>query len=572
MKRLIITDNPGVASAVAEALGLPEPGADWTENARFAVCSGGNWFVPAAPADCDPHWGVRDPGLRPLIPPEFRYTLRAESETRFRTLVRLMDRPDIDGIVNACDASGAGELLFRLLYEHAGCSKPAERLWLTSLEPQAVRRSMDRLRAAAEHDEVCEAARARRQADWLVSVNATRLVSCRGGRLHRLSRLTGPLLRLLAEQEAAAAGCTGRKYRVRLQAAGVWAQSGLLPLPDARSLRQRCESALVRCEKTETGRGLIRPPKLFSLSTLQQTANRLFALTAAQTLRAAQSLYEKRLLTYPRSGSCYLTDDMGLAALRAAAASGLVQKDLRRLDPAPVLASRRVGAHHAVIPTAAAPESQRLTHEERQIYMLCARRLAAAMLPPCVSESLLLELHCAGALFTCRAHRVVEPGWRAAELPGDGTGGLLPAFQPGQEFLCPRTEIVPADVAPAYCTDASLLTAMERAEGKRRGSSGQLGPPAGWSAAIEQLIVCGYAARTGNIIRLTRRGRDLLDLLPERLTAADVVFAWEKQLAAIAAGRGSAAAFLRDVRAFVRELVSSGADPGPQPGSAPDCP
>lgn len=558
MKRLIITEKQSAARAISEALGLPEPDADWTENDVFAVswCRG-HLFEPAPPADYDPSWAAWDLAALPILPDTFSYRLRRGCETRFRVLTLLMDRTDIDGVINACDAGREGELIFRLVYDSSGCTKPVERLWISSLEAPAILAGLENLRPASDYDALHRAALARQQADWLVGINATRLLTQMAGSLQRVGRVSAPTLRLLTDRaEERERFVPHTELRVRLSLGGFEASSGCLGREAAEELKNRCQGAAAVCTGVETKRETENPPRLFDLTALQREASRRLGLTAAQTLAAAQSLYEKQLLSYPRTDSRFLTDDMGGAALRAAAASGLIPADLPGLElhPGAVLDSSRVGDHPALVPAAQPRGGRQLTEDENVVYEMCARRLICAMLPACEQERIRVLFCCGGAEFELQGRRLVDPGWKVLAADPPAQTGAVPPFVPGQEIRGVRAQVAEkTGEPPALYTDGTLLAAMERAGAGGNGCG--LGTPATRAQILEKLIGDGLAVRDGRSIRATRAGRELIGRLPEMLKSPALTGQWEARLAEISQGSGEADLFLRDVRSFVQTFV-----------------
>lgn len=564
MKKLIITEKPSVADAIAEALGLPERGSSWIEGETYAIswCAG-HLFTPADAAEYDEAWKSWDAGQLPILPETLRYQLRPGSEVRFRTLVRLMDRPDIDGIVNACDAGREGELIFRLVWQHAGCAKPVERLWISSMEPAAVREGLRNLRPDREFAGLFASAAARQEADWLVGINATRLYTRQAGALRRVGRVAAPTLKLLADRcREAEAFQPEKSFAVRLTLGGAAAVSDrTADRGAAEALLLRCREDDAVCESVVLTPGRTPPPALFDLTSLQQEANRRYGYTARQTLAAAQSLYEKRLLTYPRTDSRFLTDDMGEKVLAAglAAVKRLELPETLPLAADAVLDSGKVGDHHAIIPTLQAPERSTLSEREKNVYLLCARRLVCAMLPAAEYTAGKARFRCGGAAFTAKWRQEKSSGWHTAAESRQAGGQRQPDCTTGQVYSKPHAELLETETKPpAMHTDATLLEAMENAGAGSTGERQGLGTPATRAGILEKILADGLAERRGSTLAVTAAGRELVAMLPPDLTSPDLTCEWEQKLQEICRRPEGKRAFISEVHAFVRGFVAAG--------------
>ena len=515
----------------------------------------------------------------PILPEPFRYVLVTGKEDTFENLRRLMDRPDVDTVVNACDAGREGELIFRLVYDMAGCSKPVERLWISSMENMAIREGFSDLRPGVAYDALYQSALCRQKADWLVGINATRLFSVLYHRTLNVGRVQTPTLAMLAERDAKINGFQKEKYHhVRLKVDGAEAVSEKIISPeDAQTVKAACSGASAVCTSVTRAQKKEQPPKLYDLTTLQREANRIFGYTAKQTLDYAQSLYEKKLLTYPRTDSRYLTSDM---AETASCVIHLAAKEppfdgcgsffpLVEL----MISDRDVSDHHAIIPTMEIEKAdvKALPVGERNLLRLVCCRLLCASANPYEYEAVTATFDCGGHTFTAKGRRILSEGWREIERifrsslkekPEDTeSGGVLPAFTEGQTFRDVAVSVTEHFTSPPKpYTEDTLLSAMENAgkedipeDAERKG----LGTPATRAAIIEKLVTAGFVERKGKSLIPTKAGINLVAVLPEPLTSPMLTAEWEQKLTEIARGGADPDTFMDGIRTMVRELVST---------------
>ena len=486
----------------------------------------------------------------------------------------------VDGIVCATDAGREGELIFRLVYNLCACRKPVKRLWISSMEESAIRRGFDTLLDGADYDALYQAALCRAKADWLVGINATRLfTTIYGGKTLNVGRVMTPTLALIVEREAAISGFKKEKYyAVELDLHSFKAASERFKSrTDAEKLRAAClgKSAVVR--SVEEQKKTERPPRLYDLTTLQREANRLFDYTAQQTLDYVQMLYEKRLATYPRTDSRYLTADMesGLPDLCGTVAEALpFAASPPTVNAGLVVNSAKVSDHHALIPTpeiggvdlAALP-----TGERNILYMIAARLLCAVGEPHTYVETA-VTLECGGALFSTKGRTEISAGWKATERafhatlkkkPADAPTDALPALSEG-EIIHNADAAVKEGVTkpPARYTEDTLLSAMEHAgaedfakieDVERAG----LGTPATRAGIIEKLIKSGFAERSKKQLVPTDKGKELIRVLPDALKSAKLTAEWEEKLSEVQRGTLAPSDFLSGIVAMIEGLVKT---------------
>ena len=578
--KLIICEKPSVAKSVSSALGAKSRADGFYEgNGLLVSWCVGHLVSPMDAAGYDPgykKWSYDD---LPILPEPFRYVLAPGKEDAFENLRALMDRPDVDTVVNACDAGREGELIFRLVYEMAGCTKPILRLWISSMEDAAIREGFRNLRPGADYDALYQSALCRQKADWLVGINATRLFSVLYHRTLNVGRVQTPTLAMLADRDWKITSFKKEKYHhVRLTVGGAEAVSEKIVSPeDAQAVQAACAGNTAVCTSATREQKKEQPPKLYDLTTLQREANRMFGYTAKQTLDYAQSLYEKKLLTYPRTDSQHLTSDM------AETASGILHLAAEVPpfdgcagffpDVAALISDQDVSDHHAIIPTMEIEKADvgALPVGERNLFLLVCCRLLCAAAEPHIYETVTAVFDCGGHSFTAKGKHVVSGGWREIdrifrsflkEKQTDGdNGGDLPDFKEGQAFEGVEAAVTEHFTSPPKpYTEDTLLSAMENAgkedipdEAERKG----LGTPATRAAIIEKLVAAGFVERKGKNLIPTKAGINLVTVLPEPLTSPMLTAEWEQKLTEVAKGTADPAGFLDGIQDMVRELVQT---------------
>ena len=576
--QLVICEKPSVAKSIASALGVTSRADGYFEGNGYLISWCIGHLVGLADAatydDRYKKWRYED---LPILPNPFRYVVSEEKAAQFHILRSLMERPDVTELVNACDAGREGELIFRLVYEAAGCSKPFSRLWISSMEDAAIREGFANLRPGGDYDRLYQSALCRQKADWLIGINASRLFSVLYHRTLNIGRVQTPTLAMLADRDSKIVLFRKEKYHhVRLALEGAKAVSVKIPaMEDAQTIRDACDGKKATCVSVAREKKTEKPPKLYDLTTLQREANQVFGYTAKQTLDYAQSLYEKKLLTYPRTDSRYLTGDM------AETASVILHLAARvaPFDACPeffpdVLAlvnDKEVSDHHALIPTLELEKADvpGLPVGERNILLLVCCKLLCAAAEPFVYKAVTAAFDCGGHTFTAKGKQVLSQGWRAIQevfrsslkekLEDEEAEGVLPALTEGQVF-----EPVAASVTehftspPKPYTEDTLLSAMENA-GKEdmpddAGRKG-LGTPATRASIIEKLVSGGFVERKGKNLIPTKAGVNLVTVLPELLTSPKLTAEWEQRLNEVAKGQASPEDFMDGIEAMAAELV-----------------
>lgn len=576
--RLIIAEKRSVAASIASALGVASRADGFYEGNNLLV----SWCVghlvsPMDAAGYDPSfrkWHFED---LPILPEPFRYVLAPGKEAAFENLRALMDRPDVDTIVNACDAGREGELIFRLVYEMAGCRKPVRRLWISSMEDNAIREGFSDLRPSADYEALYQSALCRQKADWLVGINATRLFSVLYHRTLNVGRVLTPTLAMLVERERKISQFQREKYYVlRLELNGAEAVSEKFTnSTEAELAAAACKEAAAVCTSVTREQKKEQPPKLYDLTTLQREANRLLGYTAKQTLDYAQNLYEKKLLTYPRTDSRCLTSDM---AETASCVIHLAAK-LPPFDSCSnffplveaMISDKDVSDHHAIIPTMKLEKADvhALPVGERNLLLLVCCKLLCAAAEPYMYKAVTATFDCGRQSFTAKGKQILSHGWQEIDrvfrvslkkTSVDEDGSTFPDFTEGR--ILDNAEVSVAERfthPPKPHTEDTLLSAMENAgkedipeDAERRG----LGTPATRAAIIEKLVAAGFVERKAKSLIPTQDGINLISILPEPLTAPMLTAEWEQQLTEIATGVASPDTFLDGIRDMVRTLIS----------------
>ena len=483
------------------------------------------------------------------------------------------------------DAGREGELIFRFVYEVTGCNKPMRRLWISSMEDKAIKAGFADLKDGRDYDALYASALCRAKADWIIGINATRLFSCLYDKTLNVGRVQTPTLKMLVDRGEAISHFKKEKYyHVRLDLSGAEAASERISDKSrADALKAACEAGTAVCVSLTKEKKTAAPPKLFDLTSLQREANKIYGYTAKQTLDLAQTLYEKRLLTYPRTDSAFLTDDMGDTAAKTVAMLSGKLPFMEGAEFTPevsrTLDSSKVSDHHAIIPTMelAKTDLAALPESERNILTLAGARLIFAAAEPHIFEAVTAVFSCADTEFTARGKTVLAGGWKDLErryratLKGkpdpedaDSDGeNTLPELSEGQSFESPTAKVTEHFTTPPKPhNEATLLSAMERAgnedtdpDAERRG----LGTPATRAAVIEKLVKSGFAERKGKQLIPTQNGAALVSVLPDMLTSPQLTAEWENNLTQIAKGAADAGDFMQRIEAMARELVKENA-------------
>ena len=522
-------------------------------------------------------WSIAD---LPILPEKWQYLVSASTKKQFGILQKLMHRPDVDSIVNSCDSGREGELIFRLVYQQAGCKKPFSRLWLSSMEENAIREGFAHLKPSTEYDALYNAALCRERADWMVGINASRLFSCLYGQPLAVGRVMTPVLAMTVVREAAIAAFVPQKfYTVELElTSGCTASSRRISEKDAaENLLAECRKEMIstiqkvtRKEKSEN------PPLLYDLTALQRDANRLLGFTAQQTLDYAQSLYEKRLITYPRTDSRFLTEDMAasLPGLVADTGGAFAVEEPFPIHVQQVINGSKVNDHHALLPTKSMAKADlaALPAGERNILRLIAARLLCAVGEPHRYAETTLTTICAEEEFSAKGKVVLSDGWKAVErkMLGELLGkqkepAVLPDVQEQSQCCVTGAELKEGQTSPPKSyTEDTLLSAMQAAgaDSMPQGVERQgIGTPATRAATIEKLVQKGFLERKGSkktkVLLPTDKGKALITVMPEEIQSPEMTADWETKLLRIERGEMEPNEFMTEIKEMISSLVTT---------------
>ena len=577
--KLIICEKPSVGMAIASALGIETKNDGYMESEDFLV----SWCIghlaelsqPSCYGSEYEKWSLE---ALPILPKTWQLTISKDKEKQFSVLKALLFRNDVTEVINACDAGREGELIFRFVMEKAGCKKPVKRLWISSMEESAIQKGFENLKDGKDYDSLYRSALCRAKADWLVGINATRLFSLLYNHTLNVGRVQSPTLKMLVDRSEAITNFKKEKYyHVRLALDGAEAISDRFSSKEAaEKVAKTCKGKSAVCTSLTTEKKEALPPKLFDLTALQKEANRIFGYTAKQTLDFAQSLYEKKLLTYPRTDSNYLTDDMKETA--EAVIRTLLSKFsfMQSMEFTPeiikLLNSKKVSDHHAVIPTRELEKTElsMLPESERNILFLAGARLLMACATSHIYETVTAIFSCEDYTFTANGKTVLSSGWKEIEAlflmnlkekQTKENEKELPVFCEGESFDSFMIKVTEHDTLPpkAY-PESMLLSSMERAGNKEITEDAErkgLGTPATRASIIEKIINAGFVTRKGKQLIPTKDGINLISVLPETLTSPLLTAEWENELSRIAKGETDADSFMEKIEALTKELVEN---------------
>ena len=580
---LVIAEKPSVAQSIAKVIGATTKHDGYLEGSGYLV----SWCVGhlvelAEPEEYDgkyEKWRKED---LPIIPGkdgmDWRYQVSMATKKQFNILKELMKREDVDCTTNACDAGREGELIFRLVYDKVGCKKPIKRLWISSMEDEAITDGFAHLKDGADYEKLYEAALCRERADWIVGINATRLFSTLYGQTLNVGRVMTPTLALAVEREAAIHSFKPESfYTVILNCNGVKLSSDRIGDKEkAEALADECnligEVLIIDASKKEK---LEKAPALFDLTNLQREANRRLGYTAQQTLDYTQSLYEKKLVSYPRTDSRFLTEDMeaslpGLIAKveKIAKCEATAEKNFKA-----VINGKKVSDHHAIIPTASVDKAnlEELPSGEREVLKLIAIRLLEAVSAPCRYMETVIDADCNGHQFKAKGKQVIDEGWKAiapskkSDKDEDNDQEISVGINAGEKLKINSKECKEGKTsAPKSFTEDTLLSAMEKAGAKDTPEDAErkgLGTPATRAGIIEKLVRVGFIERKGEkktkYLIPTHKGESLITVVPESLQSPSMTSDWEQKLYLIERDQYGSKQFMDEINEFICELVEN---------------
>jgi len=584
--KLIIAEKPSVAQSIASVLGATQKQDGYMEGNGYLVSWCVGHLVELVHADqYDEKYAKWNYGDLPIIPDDWKYTVASGKQKQFKILKDLMHDDRVSSIVCATDAGREGELIFRFVYHQAHCKKPIERLWISSMEDSAIAKGFENLRPGQEYEKLYASALCRAQADWLVGINATRLFSVLYNATLNVGRVQSPTLAMLVQRHLQIANFQKEKYfHAHIDCDGIDAISGkITERSEAERIQTACHGGQAVVTAITKEQKTVNPPKLYDLTTLQREANRLYGFTAQQTLDYTQSLYEKKLVTYPRTDSNYITDDMTdstveiiteIFSLFPFANAANVAINIKNL-----VNNSKVTDHHAIIPTMEITKADldSIPATEKSILTLISMRLLCAVSEKHSYEAVTATFDCSGYAFTAKGKTTLQDGWKSIETAYKNTvktakdntavqnkaDNALPPLLEQQVF-----DEIGSSVSehftnpPKSYTEDTLLSAMENADSPdvelhKDAEKKGLGTPATRAAVIEKLVTSGFMERKNKQLLPTEKGINLIAILPDTIKSAKLTAEWENALTEIAQGRKAADDFMNGITAMVKELVQT---------------
>lgn len=536
------------------------------------------------PQDYDPALKRWNLDVLPILPEPFQLKAKPSTIKQLRILRTLINRQDVDRLINACDAGREGELIFRNIVQFLNCRKPNDRLWLSETTAAAIQNAFSNLRSSSEVENLARAAIARSQADWIVGINATRGYTSKHREKLTVGRVQTPTLALIVNRDREIDSFVPEDYWAieAIFNTGQQNYKGKWFKNKQDRFNSRAESEEIRNKltpgnpaqvlKVETKEKTEQPPQLFNLTDLQKECNKKYSFTAEETLNIAQKLYESHLLTYPRTDSRHLTEAMSatlptrLNALRRTELGTVVSSitdtsitNKRYVD------DKKISDHAAIIVTDVSPDLSALTENETKIYLLIARRMVGMFLPPARIQQTIVITACQNETFGTKGNVLLEAGWKVLynDTEEDDTPAL-PALTEGQEVTLQEAQVLDKQTQPPKkYTEATLLSVMENAgrqmedEEIREAMQGKgLGTPATRANIIEKLISTGYVTRQKKNLIATDKGKLLIDLVAPALKNPELTGEWEKKLNDIEQGRYHSSLFIQEIKQFTLDMVN----------------
>lgn len=588
--KLVIAEKPSVAQSIAKVIGADKREDGYLEGNGYLVSWCVGHLVELAPPEAYDEkyekWRYSD---LPILPSEWKYQISDATRKQFGILKKLMEREDVTGLVEATDAGREGELIFRLVYHQAKCKKPFERLWISSMEDQAISDGFSNLQNGKKYNDLYRAALCRERADWSVGMNATRLFSTLYGQTLNVGRVMTPTLAMIVQREAEIESFKPEPiYRLSISCGGITAVS------DRFEKKEDAENVLKVLEEQKTAQVIkIDPadkqekaPQLYSLTALQRDANRFLGFTAQQTLDYTQSLYEKKLVTYPRTDSHFLTEDMEnmIPDLARKMASKFGYTKNISVYPKQVINNSKVSDHHAIIPTVNVADTEfgKLPSGEQKVLSLITARLLSALGESAVRSEVDVEFTCADTVFKAKTKNLTKKGWREIQdwIMGSSMGSenekeeksgnanmlaCIAMLTNGKSYPLQNPKMEEGKTSPKkHFTEDSLLSAMERAgadempdEAERKG----IGTSATRAATIEKLVRTGFVERKGNkktkYLLPTHKGVALITVMPEQIQSPSMTAEWEQKLLDVEKGTFQDAEFMREIDGMITELIGT---------------
>ena len=572
--KLVITEKPSTAQAISAVLNANKREDDPSRADSYFIGNGyivswcaGHLLELASPDMYDEKYKKWRYSDLPIIPESWKYVPAKGKENQLEVVTKLMNRPDVKCIINACDAGREGENIFNLVRDFAKCTKKVYRLWISSMEESAIRAGFAAMKDGESYNNLYAAATCRERADWVCGISATRLISVLYGTTLNVGRVQSPTLAMLVKRENDISNFVKEPFYIPVVNMGEFTAYGekLKDKSEAKLICGFCNGATAVVQSIERQRKTVSPPNLFNLTALQREANRLFGFTAKQTLDYTQSLYEKRLLSYPRSNGKFITEDMRDSVMKIIGDFNFTPNIERIIGS--------VSEHHAIIPTLEIinADTATLPKGERSILELVRKKLTAAVSPKHVYEAVTATLNCGNYTFKTKGKNVIENGWKSIENNDDKDENPLPELSQGQEFQSVIAYVKEGSTSPPkHHTDDSILLFMEKAGQHNDFNENPppecvgIGTSATRDATLEKLIKSGFVERQTRNLIPTEKGKNLIAILPESLTSPKLTSEWENKLKQVELGELSMQNFMDEISEFIKSIVAENSTPKPE--------
>ena len=563
--KLVIAEKPSVGVALAKVIGANQRRDGYFEGKGYIV----SWCVGHLVRMANPDkydekyakWKIED---LPIFPEEYLYELNPKTKKQFALLKKLMQDKKVDTVINACDAGREGESIFRLVYQQAKCKKPIQRLWISSMEDQSIKEGFQNLKDGRDFENLFESAQTRSIADWLVGMNLSRLYSCLYKQNYSVGRVQTPTLNMIVQRDGEIDRFIKEKYyTVEIIGDGITLSTERIDDYEvADQLRNLIDEKIIITD-VEKKEKVTRPDKLYDLTTLQREANKVFGYSAKKTLDITQKLYDKKLVTYPRTDSRYLTEDMKeMTKLLLNRLERDFQFDEKSFSS--IFDNSKVTDHYAIIPTMSVEMSklESLSTEEKNVYELIKAKLLMACSKPLIESMTKVIYEYDGFTFRANGKTVIENGFREYEVKKkESKEKILPNLSSGDEIVVLDVVIQEKFTKPPlHFNEDTLLKAMEKAgadfldkdiEVERMG----LGTPATRAGIIENLINKGYVERDKKNLLATHKGTSLVAIVADEFKSAETTSHWEMKLSDIASGKFSKDEFIGEIQKTIQQTI-----------------
>ncbi len=623
LKSLIIAEKPSVAADIARVLGVRQRRNGYIEGDPYVITwAVGHLINLKEPEDYDPRYKKWQYADLPILPREMGLKPYPQTEAQLNILRTLAERADVGELICATDSGREGELIFRYIYHYINCQKPVKRLWISSMTDEAISEGFQKLKDSREYNNLYYSAKCRSEADWLVGINATRAYTTLYSDLFSVGRVQTPTLALIVDREEELTNFVPKDYfeaaaDLESQAGsyeGIWfedqiSETKIMAAEKAEAIAAKVKGKSGKITEIEKKNQKQKPPLLYDLTELQRQANKEFGLTAQEVLDTAQLLYEKhKLLTYPRTDSRYLSEDMKqtvydtMRSIDVPPFQGAIAKlkeggEIKLNFTKRIIDNKKITDHHAIIPTKKVPVLKSLNERERRIYQMVVKRFLAVFYPDHEFQTIKVITLVEGETFVSKGKTIKAEGWKwlyqkpenrakleteaapgGTQLPGgknetdtgeDGeaeeAAGNLPPLRKGQAAAVTNCRILKKQTTPPKpYTEATLLSAMENAgrfvedeELKEQLKESSFGTPATRAGIIERLLKVGYIQRQGKTLRPTEKGKTLIRMVPKSLRSPETTGKWERGLSKINRGELKPEIFMETIQKFVAHLVQN---------------